>query len=41
MKAKEVLNLLQVTRVTLSNYVKLGLIKTTKKGNGKYDNFED
>lgn len=37
MKAKEVLNLLQVTRVTLSNYVKLGLIKTTKKGNGKYD----
>ena len=37
MKAKEVLELLKVHRVTLSKYVKAGIIKTTLKGNGKYD----
>jgi len=37
MKAKEVLKLLDIHRVTLSKYVKAGLIKTTRKGNGKYD----
>jgi len=37
MKSKEVLLLLKVTRVTLSNYVKSGLIKVTKLSNGYYD----
>lgn len=37
MKAKEVLQLLRVTRPTLTKYVKEGLIKVTVKGNGQYD----
>ena len=37
MKAKEVLQILRVTRPTLTKYVKDGLIKVTIKGNGQYD----
>lgn len=37
MKAKEVLQILRVTRPTLTKYVKEGLIKVTTKGNGQYD----
>lgn len=37
MKSKEVLKLLQVSRVTLMNYVKQGKIKATKMENGFYD----
>lgn len=37
MKAKEVLQILRVTRPTLTKYVKDGLIKVTVKGNGQYD----
>lgn len=37
MKAKEVLQILRVTRPTLTKYVKEGLIKVTVKGNGQYD----
>ncbi len=37
MKASEVLKILQVTRPTLTRYVKRGLIKVTKKKNGQYD----
>lgn len=37
MKAKEVLQVLRVTRPTLTKYVKEGLIKVTVKGNGQYD----
>lgn len=37
MKAKEVLQLLQVTRPTLTKYVKEGIIKTTVLPNGRYD----
>lgn len=37
MKAKEVLQILRVTRPTLTKYVKGGLIKVTVKGNGQYD----
>lgn len=37
MKSNEVLKKLGVTRVTLSNYVKQGIIKATKKKNGQYD----
>lgn len=37
MKAKEVLQILRVTRPTLTKYVKEGLIKVTIKGNGQYD----
>lgn len=36
MKAKEVLNLLQITRVTLSKYVKQGIIKVTKSEHTNY-----
>ena len=37
MKAKEVLQLLKVTRQSLSNYVKRGLIEITILRNGHYD----
>ena len=37
MKAKEVLELLQITRPTLTKYVKEGLIKVTTLPNGRYD----
>ena len=37
MKAKEVLQVLRVTRPTLTKYVKEGLKKVTVKGNGQYD----
>lgn len=41
MKAKEVLQILGVTRATLCKYVKEGIIKVNKKGNGYYDYDED
>ncbi len=37
MKSKEVLELLQITRPTLTKYVKEGFIKTTTLPNGRYD----
>ena len=37
MKAKDVLHILQITRPTLTKYVKSGKIKVIKKGNGQYD----
>ena len=37
MKAKEVLELLQITRPTLTKYVKEGLIEVTTLPNGSYD----
>lgn len=37
MKSKEVLQLLGVSRVTLSKYVKNGTIKVTELDNGTYD----
>lgn len=37
MKAKEVLQILKVTRQTLTKYVKEGRVKVTIKGNGQYD----
>lgn len=37
MKSKEVLELLKITRPTLTKYVKEGLIKTTTLPNGRYD----
>lgn len=40
MKAKDVLALLKITRVTLMNYVKDGKIKANKIGNGYY-NYDD
>lgn len=36
-KAKEVLQILKVTRQTLTKYVKEGRVKVTVKGNGQYD----
>lgn len=36
-KAKEVLDLLKITRQTLSNYVQSGIIKVTILPNGRYD----
>lgn len=41
MKAKEVLKLLQITRTTLYNYTKTGLIKVKNEINGRYDYDED
>lgn len=41
MKAKEVMRLLGVTRVTLCTYVKKGLIKKNNLPNGRYDYDED
>ena len=40
MKANEVLQILNITRVTLCKYVKLGYIKVTKMPNGLY-NYDD
>ena len=37
MKASEVLQILQITRPTLTKYVKSDKIKVTVKGNGQYD----
>ena len=37
MKAKEVLQILRVSRPTLTKYVREGLVKVTLKGNGQYD----
>ena len=37
MTAKEVLRVLQITRPTLTKYVKEGKLKVTIKGNGRYD----
>ena len=37
MTAKEVLKVLQITRQTLTKYVKEGKVKVTVKGNGRYD----
>lgn len=37
MKSKEVLNLLQISRVTLMTYIKKGIIKGIKLPNGYYD----
>lgn len=37
MKAKEVLNILNISRVTLHNYVKNGKLKATKLANGYYN----
>ena len=39
MKAKEVLKLLNITRVTLCTYVRKGLIKVTKTPTGQLRNF--
>lgn len=41
MKSKEVLKLLKISRVTLSSYVKSGLIETTLLANGFYDYHDD
>lgn len=41
MKAKEVLNLLRITRPTLYRYVEKGFIKATKLPNGYYDYNEE
>ena len=37
MTAKDVLRILQITRQTLTKYVKEGKLKVTTKGNGRYD----
>lgn len=37
MKAKEVLQVLQISRPTLARYVRDGKLKVTLKGNGQYD----
>jgi len=41
MKSKEVLELLQITRPTLTKYVKTGVIKTNTLPNGRYDYDKD
>lgn len=42
MLSKEVLDLLKITRQTLTKYVKTGIIRTTTLPNGRYDyNNED
>lgn len=41
MKAKEVLQILQITRVTLCKYVKEGIIKATRVGNSNYQYDEE
>lgn len=41
MKSKEVLELLQITRLTLTKYVKEGIIKTITLPNGRYDYDKD
>ena len=41
MKSKEVLKLLQISRVTLSSYVRSGLIRVTRLPNGYYNYHDD
>lgn len=41
MKAKQVLDLLKISRITLMTYVKINKIKVTKLSNGKYDYDDD
>jgi len=41
MKASKVLNLLQISRPTLTSYVKREWLEVTKKANGQYDYHED
>ena len=41
MKAKDVLELLQISRPTLTKYIKQGTIKTITLPNGKYDYDKD
>lgn len=41
MRAKETLELLQVHRVTLNNYVRSGKIRVTKLANGRYEYNDD
>ena len=41
MRSKEVLNLLRITRPTLTKYVKSGIIKVVRKPNGQYEYDED
>ena len=41
MCSKEVLNLLRITRPTLTKYVKSGIIKVVRKPNGQYEYDED
>ncbi len=41
LKSCDVLRILQITRPTLTKYVKEGKINVTKKGNGQYDYDED
>jgi len=41
MRANKVLNLLQISRPTLTSYVKRGWLEVTKKANGQYDYHED
>lgn len=41
MKAKEVLKILNISRTTLYNYTRNGILKTTKLDNGYYDYDED
>ncbi len=41
MKSKEILELLQITRPTLTKYVKEGIIKTITLPNGRYDYDEE
>ena len=41
MKANEVLNLLRITRPTLTKYVKEGIIKTEKLPNGRYEYYTE
>ncbi len=41
MKAKEVLNLLRVSRNTLTKYIKLGIIRVVELPNGQHDYNDD
>jgi predicted site-specific integrase-resolvase len=41
MKAKDVLNILKISRITLYNYTKEGKIKVSKLSNGYYDYDEE
>ncbi len=41
MKSSDVLRVLDITRPTLTKYVKTGIIKVTTKPNGQYDYDEE
>ena len=41
MRSKEVLNVLRITRPTLTKYVKTGVIKAIPKPNGQYEYDEE